>query len=337
MSMNSTTKNRRIKQTGVVIIALVLICIIGFCAIKRQADRSSISSQGENVNEATFGSMTEVFKDQIKSYLEEYFKSEDLGYITDEDIATISAEITTGVLNSLPESGVTDADWETIREFVTSAVTEKAIELNTGKAETTSSDVVSDELKAYIKETIVPSITAEYQIYSNTVEDLKNSLKSLSVEYSKNMAMYDTLIDSIQNKLNHISSSGATKEELLSLYADIENLQKILDGYKSETSTNITTINNEMTNVRYTMDDMQSSLNTYKTETSTNISNINKSLDSYKTETSNNISNINNAMTNLQTKIDTQLNGCVIEYGDDGHFYITTEDGSVSKKLDFAQ
>ena len=83
-------------------------------------------------------------------------------------MTAVTAEITSGVLNSIPESEINEKNWKEIRQFVSNAVATEMTAYNLSSTnDTTQQFELTDEFRNYITNQIVPAITAKYQIYNN--------------------------------------------------------------------------------------------------------------------------------------------------------------------------
>ncbi len=258
---NANKKHMLIYIAVILVLAIIAFFLIVGNPFKYFSDK--VISSNSYQDEESYGDVSSIFQDQIESYLSSYLANaeDNLGYVTEDDMTAITAEITTGILNSVPANELTEDNWNEIRQFVTDAVATAMTEYNISNAGDTSQEfVLTDEFKNYITSQVVPAITAEYQIYKNDIEDLRSSLTKISNEYSKNKASYDTLIQNIENSLKTINvdvkrvsdvASSTTEIDNLktvtsNLETNIKNLSTALDSYKSETAQNFTDVEKEI-------------------------------------------------------------------------------------------
>lgn len=261
MKTKTNKKHMLIYISVMLVLAVVAVFLIVGNPFTYLNDK--VISSNSYQDEESYGDVSSIFQDQIESYLSSYLANAEnnLGYVTEDDMTAITAEITTGVLNSVPANELTEENWEEIRQFVADAVATAMTEYNiSNEGDTSQEFVLTDEFKNYITSQVVPAITAEYQIYKNDIEDLRSSLTKISNEYSKNKASYDTLINNIENSLktinvdikrvSDVASSTTDVDNLKTLTANldtnIKNLTTALTDYKSETAQNFTTVENEI-------------------------------------------------------------------------------------------
>lgn len=261
MKTKTNKKHMLIYISVILVLAIVAIFLIVGNPFTYLNDK--VISSNSYQDEESYGDVSSIFQDQIESYLSSYLANAEsnLGYVTEDDMTAITAEITTGVLNSVPANELTEENWEEIRQFVADAVATAMTEYNIlNEGDTSQEFELTDEFKNYITSQVVPAITAEYQIYKNDIENLRSSLTKISNEYSKNKASYDTLINNIENSLktinvdikrvSDVASSTTEVDNLKTLTANldtnIKNLTTALTDYKSETAQNFTTVENEI-------------------------------------------------------------------------------------------
>ncbi len=259
------TKTNKKHMLIYILVILVLAIVAVFLIVGNPFTylNDKVISSNSYQDEESYGDVSSIFQDQIESYLSSYLANAEsnLGYVTEDDMTAITAEITTGVLNSVPANELTEENWEEIRQFVADAVATAMTEYNIlNEGDTSQEFELTDEFKNYITSQVVPAITAEYQIYKNDIENLRSSLTKISNEYSKNKASYDTLINNIENSLktinvdikrvSDVASSTTEVDNLKTLTANldtnIKNLTTALTDYKSETAQNFTTVENEI-------------------------------------------------------------------------------------------
>ncbi len=205
----------------------------------------------------------EVITDQVKDYISNYFQTMNVKeFISQDEMAQMIAEISTGVINSLPTDSLSSGQELKVREMISKAVIEASNEKNSEATDTTGKDttVITEELQNYIKQVIVPNITADIQINEGAIEDLKKSLADLSEKYKGNQKEYDALIDSISSKLGTLDKNGATNDDVASLRKDLEKLSEVLGNYKSSSSSDLTDVTSELDK---TKKDLQAQIDKY--------------------------------------------------------------------------
>lgn len=205
----------------------------------------------------------EVITDQVKDYISNYFQTMNVKeFISQDEMAQIIAQISTGVMNRLPTDTLSSGQELKVKEMISKAVIEAANGNNNQATDNTGADatVITEELQSYIKTTIVPNITAEIQINQGAIDDLKKSLADLSEKYKGNQKEYDALIDSISSKLGKLDKNGATNDDVANLKKDLEKLSKVLGDYKSSSSSDVTDVSKELEAAKK---DLQSKIDKY--------------------------------------------------------------------------
>lgn len=288
---------------GLVVVIAGVFLIIGNPF--KYFDDKVISSNSYQ-DEESYGDVSSIFQDQIESYLSSYLQSADnLGYVTEDDMSTVTAEITTGILNSIPETELTEKNWDEIRQFVTDAVTTEMTTYNLTNNETTIKQFeLTDEFKNYINSQIVPAITAEYQIYNNDIDDLRKSLSNLSNEYAKNKASYDSLINNIKSSMNtiatdikRVSDVASSTDEIDKLKETAKNINGQVDSLKQDTQNQLNS----------TKDELQAKIDAEKANLTTNITNLTTVLNNYKSETAQNFTTVDGEISALEAKINEAI------------------------------
>ena len=205
----------------------------------------------------------EVITDQVKDYISNYFQTMNVKeFISQDEMAQIIAQISTGVMNRLPTDTLSSGQELKVKEMISKAVIEAANDNNNQATDNTGANatVITEELQSYIKTTIVPNITAEIQINQGAIDDLKKSLADLSEKYKGNQKEYDALIDSISSKLGKLDKNGATNDDVANLKKDLEKLSKVLGDYKSSSSSDVTDVSKELEAAKK---DLQSKIDKY--------------------------------------------------------------------------
>ena len=305
----------------------------------------------------------EVITDQVKDYISNYFQTMNVKeFISQDEMAQIIAQISTGVMNRLPTDTLSSGQELKVKEMISKAVIEAANDNNNQATDNTGADatVITEELQSYIKTTIVPNITAEIQINQGAIDDLKKDLEKLSkvlgdyksssssdvTDVSKELEAAKKDLQSKIDKYTEVSDEQFTqmKENLAD---SIERSDGMLDNQKKDLINRINSLSNDnVTNLADAKKELQNAIasaNTSQTDA------LNNAIDNLTSGTITDLSNSVNqnkaaqdaVNTSVQTSIDDingQLNDCTVEYKN-GHFYITYNKGgadSVSKKLDYA-
>lgn len=206
---------------------------------------------GSYEDEFTASSSEDFIKSEMQDYIKNYFQTTTVTeYISEEDMAKIIAEISTGVLNSLPESTLSENETFKIREMISEAITEEITNLNSGKEISSEyTTVLTEQLQDYINKTIVPNITADIQISKGAIDDLKSSLSNLSTEYKLSQTEYDLLIDDLYSKFANLDKNSGSVTDITNIKNDITKLSEVLESYKSSTSSQTTTLEKELLTV----------------------------------------------------------------------------------------
>ena len=197
------------QEKAVYFLTVVMVCcaVIAFFAGSNSpfsATKSEVSSDYTEGNTLlTQELLSETIRENINTYFEEAHIED---YISQEDMEKLIAEITTGVLNSIPQDMLSEEEMDEVRDIINEAIENITDEQNR-KIEDTSSEnktIITEELKQYINEVIVPNISATIQINKGEIEDLKASIarreKLLSNEgYVKNAPA--NIVEEERNKL----------------------------------------------------------------------------------------------------------------------------------------
>ncbi len=265
---SKTMKN--VKMSGsakkeVFAIACVFVaaaCIIFGGAVK--LSQSTVTKTGTYENSIAFGGQ-DILSDELGTYINNYFvKNGVTEYMTEEEEAQLIAEISAGVLNSLPASNVSEEDMTTIRTLITTSVQAQAAKYNADKEATATSAVLTPELEEYINSTVVPNLTAQVQMYNGETEDLKESLEAISAGYIEDKAAYDKLINSVSTQLKEMDIKAASEEEVDAVKKDLASLSKVLVNYKSLQAADLTSIKEEIAalnvNLQTQIDDLSDSV-----------------------------------------------------------------------------
>lgn len=253
------------KHLTIAIIATVLAsCLVLFAvsAMLFQKFAKVETTETSYADTAQYASSDEALQSSVKNYVSKYMgESEENAVISDEAAQEIIASITTGVLNSLPETMQNDEETvEYIRSMISTAVAEE-IDANNEKLMSSEdyevTTTASKDMLYYIDNVVVPMLTAELQMDAGEIEDLKETLASTSTTYVSNSKDYDEIIKNITDRLNAIKTQENINydDEIAGLFSDLGQLEEILVQYRSASSTQITTTADELQQVQASMQD----------------------------------------------------------------------------------
>lgn len=96
----------------------------------------------------------EVITDQVKDYISNYFQTMNVKeFISQDEMAQIIAQISTGVMNRLPTDTLSSGQELKVKEMISKAVIEAANDNNNQATDNTGADatVITEELQSYIK------------------------------------------------------------------------------------------------------------------------------------------------------------------------------------------
>lgn len=114
----------------------------------------------------------EVITDQVKDYISNYFQTMNVKeFISQDEMAQIIAQISTGVMNRLPTDTLSSGQELKVKEMISKAVIEAANDNNNQATDNTGADatVITEELQSYIK-------TRDYEIsVANLTTDQKEN------------------------------------------------------------------------------------------------------------------------------------------------------------------
>lgn len=285
----------------VIATAIVLSFLIIF-AYSRYVSRRMIKEET--------GMTYELMKEDIADYVEQYIAGEhETEYVSEEDAELISREISTKIVKSMPQEPMPDEERE--------------------------------ELLDYINGTVVPNMTAQMQLSDGKIDNLKNSLDAILTGFDSDKASYDTLINTLKDRIDSMETHGATNEELEKTKADLtdlvnkrygeletstaEGLAMVQTGLTEEAAARDAAINDAVSNVVLDLN----------TDITASISALSDTLTAEKAAAEASDANLQSQIDVLSGSFAAGLNGVTISYHD-GHFYATAEDGT-SKKLDYAE
>lgn len=273
------------------LVAVLVILSVFFCGYALFT--KSAGKEAKYTNQEQYASATDDgVSSSLKAYMNQMTDENGNKVISDEAAEEIIAQITNGVLNSLPETLQNDEETVSyIREMIATSVTEQIKENNENVMSSEDYAVTTSASKDtlyYIDNVVVPMLTAELQISNGEVEDLKNSLTTISKTYSTDSSKYDSLINDISTRLsklektvNNSSTSNSSNnssttntsntttgkdydKEIQALLSDLSSLESVLTNYKSVTSRQITTLEDEIASAKETFNE---SLNALATRT----------------------------------------------------------------------
>lgn len=215
----------------------------------------------------------QVIEETLGEYLNDYLVDTE-GNISDEEMEQIIAQISAGVLNSVPDTLNADEKRE-IRALVADAV-DQAVKEKNRLADSSITYITSTdaELKQYIEKTVVPQMSALIQINAGEIDDLKRSLAASSANYKTDMENFDAQIDEISNNL---SKSSGDREKLES---QIKSLNRALENYRSTSAETVTDLDTEVAAAKQAIETLRS----METQDSTDISSLSVRLDAVEAD-----------------------------------------------------
>ena len=261
--VNSVKKNsQELKILGLAI-CIVFVTVFGF--LLGTNSPILIASGGETIDYtkgntlATKEVLEEVIVESISTYFEE---SSITDYISQDDMELLIAEITTGVLNSLPQDLLSEEEMDAVRNIVNEAIEEMAEEQNKKIKDEIqkNSVVITSELKEYVNDVVVPTLTATIQINSGAITDLRESLSEISNKYNSDKKKYNQLFDELKEQLDNIANDSVKAEEIVAVKETIRELSEVFEEYKSINSAEITTLAKELEELRTFVVDMSTRL-----------------------------------------------------------------------------
>lgn len=248
---------RRITAVLAVLVCTTALGIFAFRTSSSKPETTATTIVKEN--DVNYGAQP-VMQGEIEDCVKHYVSTIDLtGCISPDDVTEITARITKGVMNSISAEALTTEGQAQVRAIVADAVDSSVADLNAkisnGGGSSTNTSIVTEKLNSYIDETIVPRLTALIQINSNDIANLKKSLASLSTEYKQNKSQYDTAIAGVKQAM---SSGTVSSQEVTELKKNMSVLEGALQNYKSDTATEATSLNNELTYAKTAVEALRS-------------------------------------------------------------------------------
>ncbi len=367
MKKLTVTKQKRQRIIAVGIVSVLLIILILFLlwrhAEATAAHNTSISSQQ--------------MEEELSGYLADYFANTSVAtHISDEDMQTISEQISSGIIDSMTYGILSDEEKEELYQFVLTTVQNELLGINDEITEIQEgATVITQELLDYIDNTIVPAMTLQIQLTRALSESALAGIKSeLLAQIAANKDLLEEQKAQLQEEIEQLSASTAAElaeqvsaiREKISENADAnaEALANAISNLYGEADNSVTIelllaqiqANTELTENQKT--ELMEIIANLQISTDADIEEVKELLN---TEVSNRVTAIAEACTELNTTLNTaieqlsqditakldalsaeldgSLNGITF-YAEDGHIYaewIDEEGNSVTKKLDFAQ
>ena len=253
--------------------ALLVCLIFSFVGYRQQAEQlKAVEEDIKNAYSAGVLLTSDVLEEQLKEYVVDYFETETLSStITDEDLKQLTAMISSEVINNLP-SEFSEEELNEIRNMIAESVTEAVYEMNSS-IESTNEEItiVNDSLKAYIDKTIVPRLTLLIEINTGRIDDLKAAFDAFSATYATEKNQFNVTIDDIYARLQNISQTGATVNDITIVNNNIEELVNVMNEYIEKNDNRITNVENELAIVEEQIVQVQKDLQTIFQEQLNNI------------------------------------------------------------------
>lgn len=253
--------------------ALLVCLIFSFVGYRQQAEQlKAVEEDIKNAYSAGVLLTSDVLEEQLKEYVVDYFETETLSStITDEDLKQLTAMISSEVINNLP-SEFSEEELNEIRNMIAESVTEAVYEMNSS-IESTNEEItiVNDSLKAYIDETIVPRLTLLIEINTGRIDDLKAAFDAFSATYATEKIQFNVTIDDIYARLQNISQTGATVNDITIVNNNIEELVNVMNEYIENNDNRITNVEKELAIVEEQIVQVQKDLQTIFQEQLNNI------------------------------------------------------------------
>ena len=253
--------------------ALLVCLIFSFVGYRQQAEQlKAVEEDIKNAYSAGVLLTSDVLEEQLKEYVVDYFETETLSStITDEDLKQLTAMISSEVINNLP-SEFSEEELNEIRNMIAESVTEAVYEMNSSiKSTNKEITIVNDSLKAYIDETIVPRLTLLIEINTGRIDDLKAAFDAFSATYATEKNQFNVTIDDIYARLQNISQTGATVNDITIVNNNIEELVNVMNEYIENNDNRITNVENELAIVEEQIVQVQKDLQTIFEEQLNNI------------------------------------------------------------------
>lgn len=298
----STKEKQLVGVIAIVVVVIAILCFsLGYMLFMKYGTNRHDNSQQHASNGAV--------SDSLQGYISNYFQDENAGgMVSDAVMERIVAEITTGVLNSLPNIMQNDAETVTyIRKMISESVTEEIKDYNeqylaSGGYEYTTT--ISNDLLYYIDNVVIPIITAELQMDEGETKDLIETLIHSSEIYKENNEYFETLIKEIEQELKVINiESNTYEEDIVELLNHLKELEVVLTDYKSQTAVQITNYDMELSSIKTMIQEYYVMTKEY---TDAEIAIIKEELDAALVDMENNES-IKNIINNVEIKNEQDL------------------------------
>ena len=147
-----------------------------------------VSNAGSYDNEYAYGSQEDL-EDQVREYISNYFTTQNVGKLSDDEMEALIGEITSGVLNSVADENagtqlsaeqqneiraiITDSVKRAVDEYYKTAATDQMAAI---------SESVKNELIQYIDNTVVPGLTKQITENTNNISTLKQMYSNLEAK-----------------------------------------------------------------------------------------------------------------------------------------------------------
>ena len=147
-----------------------------------------VSNAGSYDNEYAYGSQEDL-EDQVREYISNYFTTQNVGKLSDDEMEALIGEITSGVLNSVADENagtqLSAEQQNEIRAIITDSVKRAVDEYyKTAAADQAAaiSESVKNELIQYIDNTVVPGLTKQITENTNNISTLKQMYSNLEAK-----------------------------------------------------------------------------------------------------------------------------------------------------------
>ena len=184
--MSKVTFSRMTKKQKIacVVVAILVILGVGVCVY------GTLSNTGSYDNEYAYGSQEDL-EEQVREYISNYFTTQNVGKISDDEMAALIGEITNGVLNNVADENagtqlsaeqqneiraiITDSVKRAVDEYYKTAATDQMAAI---------SESVKNELIQYIDNTVVPGLTKQITENTNNISTLKQMYSNLEAKFN---------------------------------------------------------------------------------------------------------------------------------------------------------
>ncbi len=244
--MYISRKQKRNISVWIILAVFLLAGVFLFSNLGKKSD----PEMAKQLSGSELADGNQVIEDSLSTTLKDYLSDKE-GSISDEEMEQIIAQISTGVLNSVPDDFDTSKKME-IRALVADAVNQAVSEKNASSDSSVTYITNTDGgLKQYIDKTIVPRTSALIQVNAGDIDDLKTSLSKSSDAYKSDKKSFDSQIDALSAEL---SKSSANAEKLES---QIQSLNKIFDDYCSNEAATVTSHADEIVAAKQAIDTLR--------------------------------------------------------------------------------